>query len=167
MAKGKYQEWLKPEGLAKIEGWARDGLINEQIAANMGITRKTLQEWAIKYSDIGDALKKSKEVADRIVENSLFKRATGYNAQVRKVFKCKKVEYDPITGRRIGEIEELKEGIEEVHIPADTTAQIFWLKNRKPGVWRDKVSTEENLQVESDGFIEALQEGAADVWQDE
>lgn len=36
MAKGKYQEWLEPEGLLKLEGWARDGLTDEQIAQNMG-----------------------------------------------------------------------------------------------------------------------------------
>ena len=42
MAKGKFQEWLTPEGLLKIEGWARDGLIDEQIAKNMGISRSTL-----------------------------------------------------------------------------------------------------------------------------
>ena len=48
MAKGKYQEWLEPEGLLRIEGWARDGLTDEQIAQNMGITAKTLYEWKKK-----------------------------------------------------------------------------------------------------------------------
>lgn len=60
MAKGKYQKWLEPESLILLEGWARDGLTDEQIAKNMGITRKTLAEWKIKYSDIGDTLKKGK-----------------------------------------------------------------------------------------------------------
>ena len=45
MAKGKYREWLSEDGLIKIQGWARDGLIDEQIAHNMGITTKTLYEW--------------------------------------------------------------------------------------------------------------------------
>lgn len=62
MAKGKYQEWLEPEGLLKIEGWARDGLTDEQIADNIGISRSTLNSWKDKYSDISDTLKRGKEV---------------------------------------------------------------------------------------------------------
>lgn len=45
MAKGKYEYWLTPEGLLKLEGWARDGLTDEQIAHNMGISRSTLNKW--------------------------------------------------------------------------------------------------------------------------
>ena len=45
MAKGKYKYWLTPEGLLKLEGWTRDGLTEEQIAGNMGISRSTLNEW--------------------------------------------------------------------------------------------------------------------------
>ena len=62
MAKGKYQEWLEPEGLLRIEGWARDGLTDEQIAHNIGIATKTLYEWKNQYSKICEALKKGKEV---------------------------------------------------------------------------------------------------------
>lgn len=130
MAKGKYEEWLEPEGLLKIEGWARDGLTDEQIAENMGICRDTLIEWKKKYSDISDTLKRGKEVVDRQVENALLKRALGYR-------------YTETTKERIdGNLVVTKEVEKEV-VP-DTTAQIFWLKNRKPDVWRDK----QNLQVE-------------------
>ena len=52
MAKGKYQKWLEPDGLLLLKGWARDGLTDEQIAHNMGITAKTLYEWKKLYSDI-------------------------------------------------------------------------------------------------------------------
>lgn len=140
MAKGKYEEWLTKEGLLKIEAWARDGLTDEQIANNIGISRKTLSEWKVKHSDISDTLKKGKEVVDIEVENALLKKALGYNAEVRKRFKVKEVYYDE-EGRRC-EKERLEVGIDEVHIPADTTAQIFWLKNRKPNDWRDKRETE-------------------------
>lgn len=126
----KYEEWLEPEGLLKIEGWARDGLTDEQIAENMGICRDTLIEWKKKYSDISDTLKRGKEVIDRQVENALLKRALGYR-------------YTETTKERIdGSLVVTKEVEKEV-VP-DTTAQIFWLKNRKPDVWRDK----QNLQVE-------------------
>lgn len=120
MAKGKYQEWIEPEGLLKLEGWARDGLTDEQISSNMGITTSTLYVWKNKYSEISEALKKGKEVVDRQVENALLKRVLGYR-------------YDEITTE--GGVE-TKRVTKEV-VP-DTTAQIFWLKNRKPDVWRDK-----------------------------
>lgn len=128
MAKGKYEEWLEPEGLIKIEGWARDGLTDEQIAENMGICRDTLIEWKKKYSDISDTLKRGKEVVDRQVENALLKRALGYK-------------YTEVTKERIdGSLVVTKEVEKEV-VP-DTTAQIFWLKNRKPNEWRDKQNVE-------------------------
>ena len=79
MAKGKYQEWIEPEGLLKIEGWARDGLTDEQIARNMGINPATLYEWKKKYPKISKSLKRSKDVADRQVENALFENAINGN----------------------------------------------------------------------------------------
>lgn len=128
MAKGKYEYWLTQEGLLKIEGWARDGLTEEQIAANMGICRDTLIQWKKRYPDISDTLKKGKEVVDRQVENALLKRALGYK-------------YTEVTKERIeGGFVVTKEVTKEV-VP-DTTAQIFWLKNRKPNEWRDKQNVE-------------------------
>ena len=119
-AKGKYEYWLTPEGLIKLEGWAREGLVDQQIAHNMGISRKTLAEWKVKYSDIGDTLKVNKEVVDFEVENALLKRALGYKTTEQKVTKD-------------GELIEI-----EKEYPPDVTAQIFWLKNRKPDKWKDK-----------------------------
>lgn len=75
MAKGKYEYWLTEEGLILIQGWARDGLKDEDIAHNMGITRKTLYEWIKKYGDICDTLKKGKEIVDYQVENAILKEA--------------------------------------------------------------------------------------------
>lgn len=130
MAKAKYEEWLEPEGLLKIEAWARDGLTDEQIAHNMGITRKTLCEWKAKYSDICDTLKRGKDVVDIQVENALLKRALGYKYKEvtrENRFNPETEEYEMVI---------TKEVTKEV-VP-DTTAQIFWLKNRKPEEWRDK-----------------------------
>ena len=79
VAKNKYDEWLTEEGLVLIGGWARDGLSKEQIAENMGICRDTLYEWEKKFTDISDALKKGREVADRNVENALYKNAMNGN----------------------------------------------------------------------------------------
>lgn len=124
MAKGKYREWLEPDGLLLLEGWARDGLTDEQIAGNVGITATTLYEWKNRFPEISEALKKGKEVVDIQVENALLKRALGYDYQEQRIEKSEK------DGTKI--IQTIK------HVPADTTAQIFWLKNRRPDKWRDK-----------------------------
>lgn len=162
-AKGKYQEWLEPEGLLKIEGWARDGLTDEQIAYNMGISVKTLYNWKEKHLPILQALKKGKEVVDRQVENALLKKATGEVRTIKKPIKVKEVLYE--NGKRTGEKEHIEYADEEIYIPPDTTAQIFWLKNRKPEQWRDKRQVEEKVEFESDGFIEALKTGAAEMFE--
>lgn len=135
MAKGKYLEWLTPNGLLKIKAWARDGLTEDQIAKNMGIVRSTLSEWKKSYADISDALKKGKEIIDIQVENALLKRALGYS--YTEITKERTL--DPKTLKF--ELAVTKEVTKEV-LP-DTTAQIFWLKNRKPEIWKDK----QNLEV--------------------
>lgn len=132
MAKRKYEYWLTPEGLIKLEGWARDGLTDEQIAKNIGINRDTLYRWKKAHSDISDALKRGKEVIDRQVENALLKRALGYT-------------YDEVTFEDGVEVKRVRK-----QVAPDTTAQIFWLKNRKPEEWRDKreiVKDDDNDQV--------------------
>lgn len=104
-ARGKYEQWLTEEGLTLLEGLARDGLTDEQIAHNCGITATTLYEWKNRFPEISEALKKGKEVVDYQVENALLNKALG----------------------------------------GDTTAQIFWLKNRKPDKWRDKPQEEKQV----------------------
>lgn len=127
MAKGKYQHWLTPEGLTLLEGWARDGLTDEQMAQRMGITAKTLYEWKKRYGKICEALKKGKEVVDYQVENALLSAA----------------------------------------LEGNTTAQIFWLKNRRPDKWRDKPEesrgardAETNAQ---DDLVRAIKEAVGDA----
>jgi transposase-like protein len=125
MAKGKYEEWLKPEGLLLIEGWARDGLTDEQIAHNMGIGTSTLYKWKNEHKEIVESLKNGKEVIDRHVENALLKRALGYEYQetTQEVMENGTLSVTKIVTKQVS---------------PDTTAQIFWLKNRKPSEWRDK-----------------------------
>lgn len=148
MAKGKYQEWLTPEGLLKIEGWARDGLTDEQIAQNIGISRSTLNAWKDKYSDISDTLKMGKDVVDRQVENALLKRALGYEYEEVK----EKFESGVLTERTVTKKE----------VAADTTAQIFWLKNRKPDKWRDKPAYEDTSEIDKlDVILKGLKDNAA------
>lgn len=124
----KYTEWLTEEGLLKIEGWARDGLTDKQVAHNMNIAESTLHEWKKKYSVLSESLKRGKEVVDRQVENALLKRALGYEFKET----TRELTED---GMRVTKV------ITKQQAP-DTTAQIFWLKNRKPDEWRDKKETE-------------------------
>lgn len=136
--RGKYEEWLTEDGLLKLAAWSRDGLTKEQIAHNCGCSLSTLKEWCKKYPAISTALSRAREVTDIIVENSTYKSANGYTVRLAKTFKLKSVEFDPNTGRKVREREYLEEGFEEVHIPANVQAQQFWLKNRKPDVWKAK-----------------------------
>ena len=148
MAKGKYEYWLTPEGLLKLEGWARDGLTDEQIAHNMGINIATLYRWKEKYCDICKSLKRGKDVVDRQVENALLKRALGYEYEEVK----KKFEDGVITERTVTKKE----------VVPDTTAQIFWLKNRKPDKWRDKPAYEDTSELDKlDAILKGLKDNAA------
>ena len=124
-----------------VRGWAKDGLTDEQIAKNLGIAVDTFYRYKNKYSEFSEVLKKGKEVSDYEVENALYNKAMGYNTKVKKAFKVKNVEYDDY-GKKIREYEEIVLAEEEIHIPADTTAQICWLKNRKSNKWKDKRENE-------------------------
>ena len=120
----KYTEWLTEEGLIQVEGWARDGLIDEQIAQNMGISYSTFKDWKKKFSDFSAVLKRGKEVVDRQVENALLKTAIGYV-------------YEEETVTNTGDVVVVKK-----YSKPNTTAQIFWLKNRKRNQWTDKSEVE-------------------------
>lgn len=147
MAKGKYEYWLTPEGLLKLEGWARDGLTDEQIARNMGVNKATLYRWKEKYCDICDTLKRGKDVVDRQVENALLRRALGYEYEEVK----EKFEYGEITERTVTKKE----------VVPDTTAQIFWLKNRKPDKWRDKPDYEDTSALDKlDSILKEMRDNA-------
>ena len=140
MAKGKYKKWLEPDNLLRLQAWARNGLTDEQIAGNMDISMATLYNYKKAHLDILEALKRGKEVVDIEVENALKKKALGFKETVMKAIKVKTVEYE--NGRRVKEYEEVVQAEDEVYIAPDTTAQIFWLKNRMPGAWRDKKDKE-------------------------
>ena len=44
MAKGKYEHWLTMEGLLELEGWARDGLTDEQVDLVTELARSLQQQ---------------------------------------------------------------------------------------------------------------------------
>lgn len=151
--RGKYEDWLTEDGLIKVQGWARDGLSNEQIAHNMGINKDTLYTWQRRFPDFSDALKKSKEVVDREVENALLKRAMGYET-------VEEIE-EPVEDKETGETQMRVTKRVKKQIAPDVTAQIFWLKNRKPDEFRDKRDVELSGSVDFDSLIQKAR-GRAD-----
>ena len=154
MARAKYQEWINdPDKKTLLSGWARKGLSDQQIAKNIGISRSTLNEWRKKYPDISDTLKKGKEVADAEVENALYQKCIGHKVQLKKTFKVKKIEYND-AGKKIKEEENLETGEDEVYIPPDTKAIIFWLTNRMREDWKERQNTQmEQEETEESGVI--------------
>lgn len=117
---GKINEWLEPDKLILLEGWARNGLSEEQIAKNIGIGRTTLYEWKQKQPDIANTIKKGKEVVDFEVENALYKSAISGNVTAQ-IFWLKnrkkdqwrdKIEYES-NNNDLNKVEELLSKIEE------------------------------------------------------
>src|SRR5699024_2335084 len=110
----------------------RDGLTDAQVAHNIGIAVGTLYEWKKRYPEFDEALKRGKVVVDREVENALLKRALGFEYEETETI----VEDD---GH--GNSKRKVRRIQKKAVP-DTTAAIFWLKNRKPAEWRDRINQE-------------------------
>lgn len=99
------------------------GATDPELADFFEVNPDSIYEWKKKHPEFSEAIKEGKAKADSEVANKLFNRATGYDIEeVEEVmYKGKK---ETLTKRR--------------HVPPDVTSMIFWLKNRKPGSWRDK-----------------------------
>ena len=133
MAKSKWSD-IK-EKLILVECWARDGLTDEQISNNLGISTTTFYEYKKNYPEFSESLKRGKEIVDYEVENALLKRALGYEFE-EKTYETR---WDENQGRFR---EVLTKKVRKEVVP-DTTAQIYWLNNRKPKQWRNKRNEEE------------------------
>jgi len=105
---------------------AKKGCTNTEIAEGLNIATSTLYQWKNEHEEFSEVLKEGKSASDDMVEASLFKRATGQYVKEKK-------EIDDGHSVRIETTEKYI---------ADTTAMIFWLKNRRPKEWRDKRETE-------------------------
>ena len=116
----KINEWLEDDKLVLLQGWARDGLTNEQIANNIGINAKTLYEWKNKESKIRNVLKDGREVVDYLVENALLQNALSGNvtAQIFWLKNRKKNEWRekieiPTNPNEISKVQELLNKIKD------------------------------------------------------
>lgn len=138
-----------------LRGWAREGMSIGQIAKRCGVSEKTLDRWQKECPKIAQAVAQTRELADRLLEDALYERAKGYTVLVEKQVKCKQIDYDPDTGKKLREWEEMVPVKEQVHVPGNMTAMQFWLKNRKPEVWQQSGNAalheqEEEIEIVDD-----------------
>ena len=117
----------RPEYAEVVGKLCKLGATDAQLADFFEVTISTISLWKIQHPEFSAALKLYKEVADSLVEKSLYRRAMGYEAD--------EVDIRVIEGQIV------QTPIRKVY-PPDTTAMIFWLKNRKSKEWRDKVDQE-------------------------
>lgn len=140
----KASEWLEPDNLILIEGWARDGLTDKDIAEKrIGIGERTFTDWKSRFSAISAALKKGREPIAEKVEQSLYDLCQ--TQEYTDVITEETQDADGnVTGRKI------KTTVRQV--PPNPTAIIFALKNLKAYKWKDKpveaVNVEDTEQID-------------------
>lgn len=153
----RYTEWLTPEGLQKIEGWARAGQYDWQIAVSIGIHEDVLTKWKKKYDRIDRAIKDGRATVDHDVESAFLRAARGYQTveERREVITALTPNADPnrpptrtVVGEKVVRI------TKEVGPNAD--ACLKWLSRRQPKLWKE-VRTYERLDAKK-----ALPDGEQD-----
>lgn len=132
MAKGGHPSKYAPAFAAQAAKLCKLGATDRDLADFFSVNELTINRWKLKHEEFCKALKLAKEEADKRVEQSLYRRAMGYSHDAVKIFNNYGVELV------VPYVE---------HYPPDTTACIFWLKNRKPAEWRDRVEQEHSGSV--------------------
>ncbi len=113
----------KPEYNKLVYNYCLLGATDKELSDYLEIAESTLNEWKLRYPNFSESIKAGKEDADARVAHSLHKRATGYDQKVDKVMQYQ--------GEAV-----VVPTVE--HVPPDTTAAMFWLKNRQSKNWRDR-----------------------------
>lgn len=133
----------RPEFCQEAEQLCANGATDEEIAEALEVSTRTIYRWKAEFPEFCQALKTGKDVADERVERSLYAKAIGYTYDSEKVFQFQ------------GQI--VRTPVKE-HVPPDTTAAIFWLKNRRANDWRDKTEVHHKHTVNSmtDGDLERI-----------
>ncbi|MED4922109.1 transposase [Weizmannia sp. CD-2023] len=147
--KNKYFTHVQPR-LEEIAYWCRDGLTEEEICKRLGISVASLNNYKNEYIELLEALKTNREIADYRVENSLYLRALGYEYEEET---WEEFELDTPVLKEDGTIQRtelrLTKKVKKKQAP-DVTAQIFWLKNRRPDKWRDKQDIEHSGSIKNE-----------------
>ena len=143
MAADRFVLWCERYGLEYIRKLAEDGLTDGELAESAGLTLSDMKRWRKKYPKFRDAIDIGRREADFSVVEAVYKKAVGYNVETEKAHKLKHVEYDPETGKKLREYEELKMASDIEYFPPDLRAGIFWLKNRQPERWSERLAVGE------------------------
>lgn len=118
LARARYEEWLTPEGLLKIQGWKRAGLTDEQIANNIGVTARTFEKWKANHVQIRQVIKNSKENANFVIENALFKKAKDGNTTAQ-IFWLKNNYRSKYSDKSQEELDLIKQKVRSAKLEAD------------------------------------------------
>ena len=149
---GKWSEWIEPDGLLVIKGWARDGYTDQEIAKNIGVADSTFSEWKLKFPEIVAALKNGRKPVIVEIEDTFFeKKLKGYFIE-EEIVEITKHPNNTKTEHR----KKMKRWI-----PPDTTAMIFYLKCKKPQQYNDKLALSADNEATNgklDELIEAVKE---------
>lgn len=133
-----YDADLYPEQAEKL---CRLGATNADLADFFKVAIRTIERWCVEHDEFCRATKRGKEHADDHVEDSLYHRARGYTFDSEKIFQHQ------------GKI--IRTTTRE-HLPPDTTACIFWLKNRRKEDWRDRQDHEHTAKGDLASFLAKL-----------
>ncbi len=125
-----YQEKFAEQGklLAKL------GATDLEISQFFGVALRTIHRWKIEHPEFREALEMGKDEADKKVEDSLYRRAVGYTFDSEKIV---------VVDKELQRVETIE------HVPPDTKAAMFWLQNRRPGIWRDTKHIKHDVEEES------------------
>lgn len=131
MSQGGRPSKYRPEFAAQALKLCRLGATDKELADFFEVNEDTIYEWKKVHIEFSEALKGGKAAADAEVADKLFKRATGYEHDAVKIVANANTGQEHIVNYT------------ERYAP-DTTAAIFWLKNRRPDLWRDKTEQQVN-----------------------
>ena len=151
---GKYNSWRDRFGLEQVRRLAEEGLSDQEIAERAGVEYAIFRVWKRKYQKLYDAIELGRREADFSVVEALYKKATGYSVKTNKTHKLKHIDYDPSTGKKVKEYEELAVGVDENYILPDLRAEIFWLKNRQPQQWAERDAHAQDIDSIESGIVE-------------
>lgn len=136
----------KPEYNDQAHKLALLGATDKDMADFFEVNPDTITEWKNKFPEFSVSLKAGKDIADMHLASKLYNRAEGAEWIQEQAFKVKKTKYE--NGKKIEDYEEVVTVPVKMAAPPDTTALIFWLKNRKSSAWRDKIEHDHTITIE-------------------
>lgn len=113
---------------------AKLGATDLEISQFFGVALRTIHRWKVEHPEFREALEMGKEEADKKVEESLYRRAVGYTFDSEKIV---------VVDKELQRVETIE------HVPPDTKAAMFWLQNRRPGIWRDTKHIKHDVEEDS------------------